>query len=80
MEESQIMIDEILEALNDNKWHSTAKIMQQLKQPIFKTCLILSFLSEYGFVQFLGNEVKVDGKVEKFLRQIKEIERNESKT
>lgn len=88
------MLDEIIEALNDGKWHSLNEISTR-KEPLSRRSmvtlsLLLNFLSKYDFVrlrkelngdvpQMLIVEAKLSDSVLRFLRRVKWIERSEVK-
>lgn len=84
------MLDEIIETLNDGKWHSLNEISTR-KGPLSShsmtnLSMLVNFLSKYDFVelrrelsgdisQMLIVEAKLSESVLRFLRKVKWIER-----
>ena len=71
------MIDEILEALSDGKWHSLAEVAAACthfdKVPRGKQVEIcLTFLEKYGFLSHINDELRLNTGAQKFLQAIKE--------
>ncbi|KON31640.1 hypothetical protein AC477_04045 [miscellaneous Crenarchaeota group-1 archaeon SG8-32-1] len=70
-------IDEILMLLKNNKWHDLKEITEKVEVSIDKLEHILSFLSEYDFIQLGLNQKKVKLKPHlfKFLTEIQQLEK-----
>lgn len=70
-------IDEILEVLNDGKWHDSKQIMEKSGLPEFKIQMILSFLAEYNFVELdkKRQKTKLAVALVSFFKRAQRIER-----
>ena len=71
------MIDEILEALSDGKWHSFAEVVAYThdKIPSVKQLEIcVTFLEKYGFLSYINDKLRLNTGTQKFLQAIKEAE------
>ena len=75
-----LTIDDLLELLEDGKWHDTRGIMDYSKFHELKVEMVINFLSEFDFVELdkKGQKVKLTPSLCKFLRKIKLIEEKES--
>ena len=69
-------IDEILMLLKNNKWHDLREITEKVEVSIDKLERILSFLSEYDFIQLdlKQKKVKLKPHLFKFLTEIQQLE------
>lgn len=75
-----LTIDDLLELLEDGKWHNTREIMDYSKFHELKVEMVMNFLSEFGFVELdgKGQKVKLAPSLYKFLRKIRLLEEKES--
>lgn len=64
-------IAEVLEMLEDGKWHTLKEMQEKIKLSENKVQQIVEFLKEYGFVLMDEEKgwVKLDETVKEFLRQ-----------
>ena len=64
-------IAEVLEMLEDGKWHTLKEMQEKIKLSENKIQRIVEFLEEYGFVLMDEEKgwVKLDETVKEFLRQ-----------
>jgi len=72
-------IDEILEVLKDGKWHDLSEIAGNFRLHEFKAGMIMSFLTEYNFIDLdtQRQKVKLTHSVLNFLQKIQRLEREE---
>lgn len=81
------MIDELLMALSDGKWHTVNELStyEPLRTTSITTLIIsLNFLAEYDFVDLMGSpstilEAKLNSEVQRYLRRIRWTERSNNK-
>ena len=68
-------IDEILELLEDGKWHDIKEVMKKSNLQEFKVEMICDFLAEYAFIDFNKEQKKAKFTPTplKFLREIRRI-------
>jgi predicted transcriptional regulator len=64
-------IDEILELLEDGKWHDIKEVMEKSNLQEFKVEMIYAFLTEYTFIDFNKEQkkAKLTPATLKFLRE-----------
>lgn len=73
-------MDEVIEALADNKYHTVDDLVQRTRIPKGNMGAFLKFLSDFGFARFCGGyavRVKLNPRVGEFLKKIKWIENSE---
>ena len=65
-------IDELLDLLQDNKWHDFKEIGEKVALPSDKTEMVVNFLSEYGFVRLKSDakQIKIQPLTLDFLTEI----------
>ena len=70
-------IDEILELLEDGKWHDIKEVIKKSNLQEFKVEMIYGFLAEYAFIDFNKEQqkVKLTPTTLKFIREIRRIEK-----
>jgi predicted transcriptional regulator len=70
-------IDEILELLEDGKWHDIKEVMEKSNLQEFKVEVIYGFLAEYAFVDFNKEQqkAKLTPTTLKFLKEIRRIKK-----
>lgn len=70
-------IDEILELLEDGKWHDIKEAIKKSNLQESKVEMIYSFLAEYTFVDFNKEQqkAKLTPTTLKFLREIRRIKK-----
>ena len=70
-------IDEILELLEDGKWHDTKEVIKKSILQEFKVEMIYGFLAEYAFIDFNKEQqkAKLTPTTLKFIREIRRIEK-----
>ncbi len=68
-------IDEILELLEDGKWHDIKEVMEKSNLQEFKVEMIYDFLAEYAFIDFNKEQkkAKLTPTTLKFLRGIRRL-------
>ncbi len=66
--------DEILEALENGKWHDFTEISEKTNMPEFKVKLLTHFLAEYRFIELDGKKqrTRLVPSVQLFLRRVRE--------
>lgn len=69
-------INELLDLVEDAKWHDLSKVAEKIRLNEFKVDLIASFLAEYEFINLdkEGRRIRIVPSVLRFLRKIKPIE------
>lgn len=75
-----LTIDDLLELLEDGKWHDAKEIIDDSKFHELKVEMVINFLSEFDFVELdkKRQKAKLVPSLYKFLRKIKLIEEKES--
>ena len=70
-------VDEILELLEDGKWHDIKEVMEKSNLQEFKVEMIYGFLVEYAFIDFNKEQqkAKLTPTTLKFLREIRRIKK-----
>jgi len=70
-------IDEILELLEDGKWHDIKEVIKKSNLQEFKVEMIYGFLAEYAFIDFNKEQqkAKLTPTTLKFIREIRRIEK-----
>ena len=70
-------IDEILELLEDGKWHDIKEAIKKSNLQEFKVEMIYGFLAEYAFIDFNKEQqkAKLTPTTLKFIREIRRIEK-----
>ena len=70
-------IDEILELLEDGRWHDIKEVMEKSSLQEFKVEMIYGFLAEYSFIDFDKDQrkAKLTPTTLKFLREIRRIKK-----
>jgi len=73
-------INELLELLEDDKWHDLSVVAERMRLHEFRVELIVSFLAEYEFVSLDKEDrrIRLTPSVLRFLEEIKAIEKRES--
>jgi len=68
-----LVIDSFLMSLKNGKWHDLAEIAKKLASHEFRVEMIVSFLSDYGFIEFdkKGQKVKLNSLTREFIDEIK---------
>jgi len=66
-------IDEILELLEDGKWHDIKEVVEKSNLQEFKVEVIYGFLAEYAFIDFNKEQqkAKLTPTTLKFLKEIR---------
>jgi DNA-binding IclR family transcriptional regulator len=72
-------IDEILLLLKDGEWHDLKEITEKIALPKVKAEMVVSFLSEYDFIQLNENHKKIKLKppTHDFFEKIQRIEKED---
>jgi len=72
-------VNELLELLEDDKWHDLSRVAEKMRVHEFRVELISSFLAEYEFINFdkEGRRIRLAPSVLRFLTKIKPIEKQE---
>jgi len=75
-----LAIDEILEVLEDGKWHDLKEIVEKTRLHESKLKLVMSFLAEYDFVQLdlAAKRIRLMPQLLNFLKKIHVLEREEA--
>lgn len=75
-----LAIDAILSILKDEKWHNLAEIAKKLALDEFRVKMIVSFLSEYGFIDFdkKSQKIKLTSLTREFIDEISHDEEEEA--
>jgi len=75
-----LIIDVVLSLLKDGKWHNLAEIAKKLASHEFRVEMIVSFLSDYGFIEFdkKGQKVKLNSLTREFIDEIHHLEEEEA--
>jgi len=75
-----LAIDVVLGLLKDGKWHDLKEITKRLASHEFRVEMIVSFLSDYGFIAFdkKGRKVKLHPLTHKFIDEIHRVEEEEA--
>jgi len=76
---SVLVVDEILELLNDGKWHSLSEVVEKSRLSEFKAETVMGFLAEYHFIQ-LDRERKKARLTPPALSFLEEIQRVDKET
>lgn len=71
------VIDEILELLEDEKWHDLEEIAKKSGLHMFKIEIITNFLAEHDFITLDkgAQKIRLTPPTLKFLKRIKHIEK-----
>jgi DNA-binding IclR family transcriptional regulator len=74
-------IDKILSLLTDDKWHDLEEITKKVDVPLANLEKVVSFLTEYRFVQLsqTSKQVKLEPDLLKFLNELERLEQETSK-
>jgi DNA-binding IclR family transcriptional regulator len=74
-----LIIDAVLSSLKDGKWHNLAEIAKKLALHEFRVEMIVSFLSDYGFIEFdrKRQKVKLNSLTREFINEIHGVEEEE---
>jgi DNA-binding IclR family transcriptional regulator len=74
-------IDKILSLLTDDKWHDLEEITKKADVPLANLEKVVSFLTEYRFVQLsqTSKQVKLEPDLLKFLTELERLEQETSK-
>jgi hypothetical protein len=72
-------IDEVLLLLKDGEWHDLKEITEKVALPKFKAENVVSFLSEYDFIQLNKGirKIKLKPPMRDFFEKIQRIENKE---
>jgi len=75
-----LAIDEILEVLENGKWHDLKEIVEKTRLHEPKLKLVTSFLAEYDFVQLdpAISRIRLTPQLLNFLKKIQDLEREEA--
>jgi hypothetical protein len=70
------LIDKVLLSLENDEWHDLAKIENKAQLSTYKVKVILSFLSEYKFIEFdaEGRKVRIDPATKRWLQSLRHVE------
>jgi len=73
-------INEMLELLEDDRWHDLNQVAEKMQLHELRVELIASFLAEYEFINLdkEGRRIRLASSVLRFLKRIKPIEKLES--
>lgn len=74
-----LAIDVVLRLLKDGEWHDMEGIAKRLALQEFRVEMIVSFLSDYGFIEFdkKGRKVKLNSLTREFIDEIHSVEEEE---
>jgi len=72
-------IDEIIDVLNNGKWHDLKEISEKMQLQKLKVELLTNFLAEYNFIELNKKEHKtrLTPPFLDFLRKVRDIEEKE---
>jgi predicted transcriptional regulator len=75
-----LTIDAVLRLLKDEKWHDLAEITEKFASDEFKVEMIISFLSNYGFIEFdrKNRKVKICPLTSSFISEIYRVKEEEA--
>ncbi len=75
-----LAIDAVLRLLKDGKWHDLVEIAKKLASHEFRVEMIVSFLSDYGFIEFdkKDRKVKLNPLTREFIDEIHRVEEEEA--
>ena len=75
-----LAIDAVLRQLKDGKWHDLGEITKKLASHKFRMEMIVSFLSDYGFIEFdkKSRKVKLHLLTHEFIDDIHRVEEEEA--
>jgi len=75
-----LAIDAVLRLLKDEKWHDLKEITKRLASHEFRVEMIVSFLSNYGFIEFnkKDRKVKLNPLTREFIDEIHRVEEEEA--
>ncbi len=75
-----LAIDAVLRLLKDGKWHDLVEITKKLSSHEFRVEMIVSFLSDYGFIEFdkKDRKVKLNPLTREFIDEIHRVEEEEA--
>jgi len=75
-----LAIDVVLGLLKDGKWHDLAEITKKFASHEFRVEMIVSFLSDYGFIEYnrKGRKVKLCPLVSIFIDEIHRVKEEET--
>jgi len=75
-----LAIDAVLRLLKDGEWHDMEGITKRLALQEFRVEMIVSFLSDYGFIEFdkKGRKVKLNLLTREFIDDIYHVEEEEA--
>jgi len=75
-----LAIDAVLRLLKDGEWHDLEGIAKRLALQEFRVEMIVSFLSDYGFIEFdkKGRKVKLNLLTREFIDDIYHVEEEEA--
>jgi hypothetical protein len=74
-----LAIDETLRVLRDGKWHDLEEITKKIALPEYRVEMIVSFLSDYGFIEFdkKGQKAKLNPLTREFIDEVHRVEEEE---
>ena len=69
-------INELLELLEDDKWHDLSQVAEKMGLHEFRVELLVNFLAEYEFISLdkEGRRIRLAASVLRFLKRVKPIE------
>jgi len=75
-----LAIDAVLRLLKDEKWHDLGEITKKFASHEFRVEMIISFLSDYGFIEFdkKSRKVKLNPLTREFIDEIHRVEEEET--
>jgi hypothetical protein len=75
-----LIIDSFLMSLKNGKWHDLAEIAKKLASNEFRVEMIVSFLSNYGFIEFdrKNRKVKICPLTSSFISEIYRVKEEEA--
>jgi DNA-binding IclR family transcriptional regulator len=73
-------IDEVLLLLKDGEWHDLKEITEKVALPKVKADMVVSFLSEYDFIQLNEDlkRIKLKPPIHEFFDKIQHIEEEDT--
>jgi len=68
------VLDDIVELLEDEEWHTEEEVGKKLGLSTFKVKLLLNFLESYGFAQYDPPHVQIKHRIVEFFKELGERE------
>jgi hypothetical protein len=75
-----LAIDAALGLLRDGKWHYLEEIIEKIALPEFRVEMIISFLSDYGLIEFdkKSRKAKLNPLTREFIDEVHRFEEEEA--